>query len=265
MLFFSEYPILLFISPHPCVNIFSQSQTAAPFFSSLLHHEPYRNHCPHCPVFSYPDYYISHYFKKRGQQQLFYRQPQIALVYRGFRDDRSLAERSYVHFGTGLGWLSQFSYMQMVLGYVPGYLVIAFVLLPLYYKLQLTSIYTYLNGRFGRKAYKTGASFFLLSRIVGASFRLYLVAIVLQFAVFDRLGMHVPFVVTVLITILLIWLYTFRGGIKTIIWTDTLQTLFMLVAVGISVYSISHILGLDASGLYNKVKSSELQSDFLLR
>lgn len=174
------------------------------------------------------------------------------------------ASLSGVTFISVPGWVgsSQFSYMQMVLGYVPGYLVIAFVLLPLYYRLKLTSIYTYLNGRFGRSSYKTGASFFLLSRIIGASFRLYLVALVLQFAVFDRLGMHVPFVVTVLITILLIWLYTFRGGIKTIIWTDTLQTLFMLLAVGISVYSISTILGLDASGLYHKVKSSEFSQIF---
>lgn len=174
------------------------------------------------------------------------------------------ASLSGVTFISVPGWVgdSQFSYMQMVLGYIPGYMVVAFILLPLYYRLQLTSIYTYLNGRFGRKAYKTGASFFLLSRIVGAAFRLYLVAIVLQFAVFDRLGMHVPFVVTVVITIGLIWLYTFRGGIKTIIWTDTFQTLFMLTAVGISVYTISNLLGLDAAGLYEKVKSSPYSQVF---
>jgi len=149
------------------------------------------------------------------------------------------ASLSGVTFISVPGWVgeTQFSYFQLVLGYVPGYLVIAFVLMPLYYRLQLTSIYTYLETRFGRRSYKTGASFFLLSRIVGASFRLYLVAMVLQLAVFDRLGMDVPFLVTVVITIGLIWLYTFRGGIKTIIWTDTLQTLFMLLAVGISVYA----------------------------
>ena len=155
-----------------------------------------------------------------------------------------------------------FSYMQMVLGYIPGYIVVAFVLLPLYYRLQLTSIYTYLNSRFGRKSYKTGASFFLLSRIIGASFRLYLVAIVLQFAVFDKLGMDVPFIVTVVITITLIWLYTFRGGIKTIIWTDTLQTAFMLFAVGISVYAISTALELDAKGLIETVKHSNYSRIF---
>lgn len=174
------------------------------------------------------------------------------------------ASLSGVTFISVPGWVdaTQFSYFQLVLGYVPGYLVIAFVLLPLYYRLQLTSIYTYLNGRFGRKSYKTGASFFLLSRIVGASFRLYLVAIVLQFAVFDRLGMEVPFVVTVVITIALIWLYTFRGGIKTIIWTDTFQTLFMLLAVGITVYVISDALGLDAKGLVETVKNSEYSQIF---
>ncbi|MEM9051645.1 MAG: sodium:solute symporter [Bacteroidota bacterium] len=169
------------------------------------------------------------------------------------------ASLSGVTFISVPGWVgsSQFSYMQMVLGYVPGYFVIAFVLLPLYYRLQLTSIYTYLRDRFGRYSYKTGASYFLLSRIIGAAFRLYLVAMVLQLAVFDRIGLEVPFAVTVFLTVLLIWLYTFRGGIKTIIWTDTLQTAFMLLAVGISVYSISSSLGLDAKGVVDKVSNSE--------
>ena len=113
-----------------------------------------------------------------------------------------------------------FSYFQVVLGYTVGYAVIGLVLLPLYYRLNLTSIYSYLEGRFGVASYKTGASFFLLSRIVGASFRLYLVAIVLQDLVFDKIMFFgqqgVPFWVTVTITILLIWLYTFKSGIKTI-------------------------------------------------
>jgi Na+/proline symporter len=174
------------------------------------------------------------------------------------------ASLSGVTFISVPGWVStsQFSYMQMVLGYVPGYMVIAFVLLPLYYRLKLTSIYTYLRGRFGNKSYKTGAAFFLLSRIIGAAFRLYLVAIVLQLAVFDKLGVNVPFFVTVLITVVLIWLYTFRGGIKTIIWTDTLQTAFMLLAVGISVYSISSTLGLDLQGLIDKVSDSDYSQIF---
>ncbi|MCH2213650.1 MAG: sodium:solute symporter [Flavobacteriales bacterium] len=174
------------------------------------------------------------------------------------------ASLSGVTFISVPGWVgsSQFSYMQMVLGYVPGYFVIAFVLLPLYYRLQLTSIYTYLRDRFGRYSYKTGASYFLLSRVIGAAFRLYLVAMVLQLAVFDRIGLEVPFALTVFLTVFLIWLYTFRGGIKTIIWTDTLQTAFMLLAVGISVYSISSSLGLDASGVIEKVGDSEYSRIF---
>jgi SSS family transporter len=131
---------------------------------------------------------------------------------------------------------SFFSYFQVVLGYLLGYFVIATVLLPLYYKLKLVSIYTYLEQRFGFWSYKTGAFFFLLSRTIGASFRLFLVAGVLQVFLFDRLG--VPFWVAVMTTIILIWVYTYKGGIKTIIWTDTLQTFFMLAAVGITFYLI---------------------------
>ncbi len=135
---------------------------------------------------------------------------------------------------------NSFSYFQVVLGYTIGYAVISLVLMPLYYRLNLTSIYTYLESRFGNYAYKTGASYFILSRIVGSSFRLFLVANVLQLIVFDALG--IPYYVTVSITILLIWLYTFRSGIKTIVWTDTLQTLFMLIALGFSIYYISDAL-----------------------
>jgi len=142
---------------------------------------------------------------------------------------------------------SAFSYFQVVLGYTIGYAVISLVLMPLYYRLNLTSIYTYLDQRFGFYAYKTGASFFLLSRIVGASFRLFLVAGVLQLIVFDNLG--VPFYVTVTITILLIWVYTFRSGIKTIVWTDSLQTLFMLLALGISIVFLLQNLEISISDI----------------
>lgn len=148
-----------------------------------------------------------------------------------------------------------FSYFQVVLGYTIGYAVIGQVLLPLYYKLNLTSIYTYLESRFGNASYKTGASFFLLSRVVGASFRLFLVANVLQLIVFDSMG--VPYYVTVTITILLIWLYTFKSGIKTIIWTDTLQTFFMLLALGITIYFISEDLGFSLSNLMGYLAESE--------
>ena len=127
------------------------------------------------------------------------------------------ASLSGVTFISVPGWVgeSQFSYMQMVLGYLAGYAVIALILLPLYYRLRLTSIYTYLEGRFGIRSYKTGAVFFLISRVIGASFRLYLVANVLYISIFRQ--WNIPFSLTVVITILLIWLYTFRGGIRTII------------------------------------------------
>lgn len=155
---------------------------------------------------------------------------------------------------------NSFSYMQVVLGYVLGYAVIIKVLLPLYYKLNLTSIYTYLAQRFGRSAYKTGSVFFIISRVVGASFRLYLVADILQYSVFNSL--NVPFWVTVLITILLIWVYTFRSGIKTIVWTDTLQTTFMLAAVGVSIWMIKDSLIPDNSLIDYIAESSKSQIFF---
>lgn len=141
------------------------------------------------------------------------------------------ASLSGVTFISVPGWVdsTQFSYMQIVIGYFLGYLVIAYVLLPLYYKMNLTSIYEYLLQRFGPKSHKTGAFFFLLSRLLIASFRLFLVASVLQYFVLD--AWSVPFELTVILSVLFIWLYTYRGGIKTIVWTDMLQTFFMLAAV----------------------------------
>lgn len=149
------------------------------------------------------------------------------------------ASLSGVTFISVPGWVkdSQFSYMQVVLGYLVGYLVITFVLLPLYYRLNVTSIYEYLKERFGNVSYKTGAFFFFISRVLGAAFRLFLVATVLQYFVFESWG--VPFILTVVISIALIWIYTARGGIKTIVWTDTLQTLFMLSSVAVAIYFIS--------------------------
>ena len=148
------------------------------------------------------------------------------------------------------------SYMAVVLGYIVGYLVIGTVLMPMYYRLRLVSIYTYLEQRFGFWSYKTGAFFFLISRAVGAAFRLFLVAGVLQLAVFDGLG--VPFAVTVSISILLIYLYTFRGGLKTILWTDTFQTMAMLVCVGVSIYLMADELNLGFAGLVKTVKESNM-------
>ncbi len=155
---------------------------------------------------------------------------------------------------------AQFSYMQVVLGYFVGYFVIAFVLMPLYYRLNLTSIYTYLEGRFGKMSYKVGAFYFMLSRVIGASFRLYLIANVLQLFVFGR--WNIPFEVTVLISILFIWLYTNRGGIRTIIWTDALQTLFMLTAVGVSIVLIGREMNLGVSGLVTMVAENDMSSWF---
>ena len=171
------------------------------------------------------------------------------------------ASLSGVTFISVPGWVeaSEFSYMQVVFGYLAGYFVIAYVLLPIYYKLTVTSIYEYLEKRFGIVSYKVGAISFFVSRVLGASFRLFLVAIVLQQFVFDDLGIR--FEITVTLSILLIWIYTFRGGIKTIVWTDTLQTAFMLLSVGLSIYfinqkldwSFAEFLASDELKQYNKI------------
>jgi Na+/proline symporter len=137
----------------------------------------------------------------------------------------------------GLVGKSGFSYMQIVIGYMIGYAIISFVLIPLYYKLNLTSIYSYLGQRYGEVTHKIGASFFILSRVLGASVRLFLVADILDYFVLSQYG--VSFEVSVLLTLVLIYIYTYRGGIKTIVWTDTLQTLFMLVALIVSVILIT--------------------------
>jgi SSS family transporter len=138
---------------------------------------------------------------------------------------------------------SSFSYLQFVFGNIAGYWLVAAILLPLYYKLNLVSIYTFLDRRFGIRSYKTGSFFFIISKVTGAAFRLYLVAGVLQIAIFDKF--NIPFAVTVIFTIALIWIYTFRGGIKTIVWTDTLQTFFLISAVIITIYTITKGLGIN--------------------
>ncbi|WP_294078970.1 sodium:solute symporter [Proteiniphilum sp. UBA5384] len=146
------------------------------------------------------------------------------------------------------------TYMQMVFGFFFGYLVIAYVLLPLYYRLNLTTIYGYLDQRYGPKSYKTGAWFFLLSKIVGAAARLYLVAFILQTLVFDAWG--VPFVVTVVGIILVIWLYSHKSGIKTIIWTDWLQTILFITALILIVWQIAIRLNLDFGGVVTTIANS---------
>ena len=161
----------------------------------------------------------------------------------------------------GAGGLNQsFSYMQMVFGYLLGYLFIAHVLMPLYYRLQLTSIYSFLDERLGTNAYKVGAAFFLLSRTIGASFRLYLVAIVLHNFVLGPFG--ISFLMTVVVTIVLIWIYTFRGGIKTIVWTDTLQTTFMLTAVILTIIFIAKALDVPVTGLPALIRGSDYSRMF---
>lgn len=170
------------------------------------------------------------------------------------------ASLSGVTFMSVPGWVhdTQFSYLMVVFGYLFGYAVIATVLLPLYYKLNLTSIYAYLEKRFGFWTYKTGAGFFLLSRTLGASLRMFLVINVLQVFVFDVWG--IPFWVNGMIFISLIILYTFKGGIKTIVWTDTLQTTFMLLAVVISIIFITKQLNLSLGSLISKVWDSDISN-----
>ncbi len=173
------------------------------------------------------------------------------------------ASLSGVTFMSLTGWVkdTQFSYMVVVLGYLFGYFVIATVLLPLYYRLKLTSIYSYLGQRFGYWSYKTGAGFFILSRTLGASLRMYLVISVLQVFVFD--AWHVPFWINVLVFILLIILYTLKGGIRTIIWTDTLQTTFMILAVILSIVYISRDLHVSLPALVTEVRNSPVSRMFV--
>jgi Na+/proline symporter len=148
----------------------------------------------------------------------------------------------------------QFSYMQMVLGYFVGYLVVAYVLMPIFYRMKVVSIYGYLNERFGYFTHKTGAFFFIISRLIGSAIRLLLVVNILQLFVFDALG--VPFELTVILSIGLIWLYTHKGGIKTIIWTDTFQTSFMLLTVVAISYYIFHELNFQDIGLVKAIGES---------
>ncbi|WP_215223242.1 sodium:solute symporter [Echinicola shivajiensis] len=155
---------------------------------------------------------------------------------------------------------SSWNYLQFVMGNMVGYAVIALILIPLFYRLQLISIYEYLKGRFGHNSYLSGSVIFLISQTIGASFRLFLAATVLQIAFFD--AFNIPFFITVFTTALLIWLYTFKGGIKTIVWTDTLQTTFLLLAVIISIIIISNELDLNTGELLEVIKSNPLSRVF---
>lgn len=142
----------------------------------------------------------------------------------------------------GMVLTSDMTYIQTCIGFIFGYFAVAFVLLPVYYRLRLTTIYTYLDHRLGRQAYRTGAAFFLLSKMTGSAVRFYVVCVILQRFVLDALG--VPFVVTVVAMVGLIWLYTRRGGIKTLVWTDTFQTLCMFAALILIIYNVARHLGM---------------------
>lgn len=166
------------------------------------------------------------------------------------------ASMSGVSFVSVPGWVGKtdMTYMQMVFGFFFGYLVVAYVLLPLYYRMKLTSIYTYLDKRFGRKTYLTGASFFLLSRMTGTAAKQFLVCTILQTYVFDRF--HIPFLFTVCFMQLLIWLYTRKGGIRTIVWTDTLQTFCLIASLCLIFFQVGTLMHLDISGMWHTVTES---------
>ena len=156
---------------------------------------------------------------------------------------------------------TQMTYLQMCLGFILGYVVVAFGLLPLYYRLNLTSIYGYLGQRLGRRSYKTGASFFLLSKMMGAAVRFYVVCIILQRFVFDPMG--VPFVLTVVGMVMLIWLYTRHGGMKTLVWTDSFQTLCLFVALLLIIYKVTKDLGLTMGEAVTMIDKNALSRVFV--
>ena len=161
----------------------------------------------------------------------------------------------------GMVMKSDMTYLQTCLGFILGYAVVAFVLLPVYYRYNLTTIYSFLNKRLGEGAYKTGAWFFILSKLTGASVRFYVVCIILQKFVFDAVG--IPFWITVTAMVALIWLYTRRGGIKTLVWTDTFQTLCMLTALVMIVVNVADALGLSLADAVNVVSGSSMSRVFV--
>jgi len=160
----------------------------------------------------------------------------------------------------GMVAVSSFSYLQMVFGFAAGQLIIAFVLIPLYYKMNLVSIYEYLENRFGVSTYKTGAWFFFISKMLGASVRLFVVCIVLQLLVFEP--MHLPFILNVFFTTGIVWLYTFRGGVKSVVWTDSLKTFCLIVSVGLTIYYISKNLGMNTRNIWSLIGDSDMSKTF---
>jgi Na+/proline symporter len=155
----------------------------------------------------------------------------------------------------GMVAASNFGYLQMVLGFIAGQLIIAFVLTPLFYRMNLVSIYEYLENRFGMSSYRTGAWFFFISKMLGAAVRLFLVCLTLQLLVFEPFGL--PFILNVAITVALVWLYTFRGGVKSLIWTDSLKTFCLVVSVVLCICYIASDLNLSFTGMLYKLTSSK--------
>ena len=160
----------------------------------------------------------------------------------------------------GMVGSSCFSYLQMVLGFIVGQFIIAFILVPLFYRMNLVSIYEYLENRFGTSSYRTGAWFFFISKMLGAAVRLFLVCLTLQLLVFEPF--HLPFILNVAVTVALVWLYTFRGGVKSLIWTDSLKTFCLVVSVALCIYYIASDLKLNFGGLVNTISDSDLSRIF---
>jgi len=160
----------------------------------------------------------------------------------------------------GMVATSNFSYLQMVLGFLTGQFIIAFLLIPLFYKMNLVSIYEYLENRFGVSTYKTGAWFFFISKMLGAAVRLFLVCVVLQLLVFAPL--HLPFFLNVIFTVSLVWLYTFRGGVKALIWTDSLKTLCLVGSVVFCIYYIATELNFSFSGMLSAINENDYSKIF---
>ena len=160
----------------------------------------------------------------------------------------------------GMVAASGFSYLQMVLGFVAGQIIIAFVLIPLFYRMNLVSIYEYLENRFGISSYKTGAWFFFISKMLGAAVRLFLVCLTLQLLVFEPF--HLPFILNVIITVALVWLYTFRGGVKSLIWTDSLKTFCLVVSVVLCIYYIASDLNLGFGSMIATISENDFSRMF---
>lgn len=160
----------------------------------------------------------------------------------------------------GMVGVKNFSYLQMVMGFVVGQFIIAFVLVPLFYRMHLVSVYQYLENRFGIKSYKTGAWFFFISKMLGASVRLFLVCLTIQLLVFEPL--HLPFILNVVLTVFLVWLYTFRGGVKSIIWTDVLKSLCLILSVALSIYFIANQLDMNFTQMIKSISDSDMSQVF---